>query len=93
MAAESYRTVTPIYYEMALKIKYVRDDMSAIMIDLVREGVTADFCFYWHVGDYTHFFRNLMNGQTNFVSRITSMENSWAADMEQLLEDLEKYSD
>ena len=42
LAAESYRTVTPIYYEMALKIKYVRDDISAIMIDLVREGVTAD---------------------------------------------------
>jgi len=99
MAAESYRTVSPVYYEMALKIKYVRDDMSAIMIDIIRDAVTADFCFYWHVGDngtysgYTHFFRALINGQTNFVSQITSMENAWYADMEELLEDLEKYAD
>lgn len=99
MASESYRTVSPVYYEMALKVKYVRDDMSAYMIDLIRDGVTADFCFYWHVGDngtysgYTHFFRTLINGQTNFVSRITSMENAWVADMEELLENLEKYSD
>lgn len=93
LAAESYRTVTPNYYEMALKIKYVRDDMSAIMIDLIREGVTADFVFYYHVGNISHFFRGMVNGQTNFASRIVAQENVWEADMEELLEDLEKYGD
>jgi len=94
LASEAYRTVTPVYYEMALKIKYVRDDMSAIMIDLIREGVTADFVFYYHIGDISWFFRGLITeGATNFTSSITAKENAWFADMEEVLQDLEKYGD
>ena len=33
MASESYRTVTPAYYELALKTKYVSDEESVKMLD------------------------------------------------------------
>lgn len=38
MAYESFRTVTPAYYESALKIKYTRDEQSARVIDIIKSG-------------------------------------------------------
>jgi len=43
LASESYRQVTPAYYESALKTKYSRDDISAQMFDLIKAGVCYDF--------------------------------------------------
>ena len=36
-------SVTPTYYETALKIKYVRDDYSAQMIDIIHDGISGLF--------------------------------------------------
>jgi hypothetical protein len=36
---ETERTVIPAYYEQSLKIKYVRDDSSAQIIDIIRESM------------------------------------------------------
>ena len=43
MAAESYKTLRPAYYESALKSKYSRDADSAAMIDLLSSSVRSDF--------------------------------------------------
>ena len=43
LASESYRQVTPAYYETTLKLKYTRDDVSARMFDLIKNGVSYDF--------------------------------------------------
>lgn len=43
MSSESYRTVAPAFYEVALKVKYSRNDESARMFDLIRSSVTFDF--------------------------------------------------
>jgi len=43
LAAGGYKTVTDVYYEMALKTKYARDDESAAMLDFIRNGMVADF--------------------------------------------------
>jgi len=99
LASESYRTVTPVYYEMALKVKYVRDDMSAIMIDLIRDGVISDFVIDF--GDavrtngtaITYNFRDLIiNRSTAYASTLKSYENSWQTALDELLEELEKHS-
>jgi len=42
MAAETYRTVTPAYFEIALKEKYSRDDESSRMLDIIIEGNYPD---------------------------------------------------
>lgn len=42
LAAESYRVVTPAYYEIALKTKYVDDPESIEMLDLITESLYVD---------------------------------------------------
>ena len=43
LCEENHYTVSPAYFEVALKVKYSRDEESAQMFDLIREGVTFDF--------------------------------------------------
>ena len=43
LAAEGYKQVRPAIYEVALKSKYTRDEVSYEMIDIVVHGRTADF--------------------------------------------------
>jgi len=42
-SSESYRTVSPAYYEIAMKDKYSRDSVSAQMYDMIKAGVRYDF--------------------------------------------------
>ena len=46
--AESYRTVTPAWYETALKVKYARDDLSGHMIDLIHDSLTTNFIYAYN---------------------------------------------
>lgn len=43
MAAESYRKVTPAYFETALKLKYSRDEETSQMLDIILNGATFNF--------------------------------------------------
>ncbi|MBO5218517.1 MAG: hypothetical protein J6C52_03740 [Clostridia bacterium] len=43
MGEMSYKMVTPVYLDTALKGKYLRDDSSARMVDLIIEGTWQDF--------------------------------------------------
>jgi len=43
LCEESWRTVTPAYYEVALKSKYFHDDESAQMFDLIMDGIQLNF--------------------------------------------------
>ncbi len=43
MAAEGFRKVRPVVYDVALKSKYTRDEESFEMVDIVVRGRTADF--------------------------------------------------
>ena len=46
--AESYRTVTPAWYETALKVKYARDDISGQMIDIIHDSLTTNFIYAYN---------------------------------------------
>jgi len=50
LAAESWRKVTPSYFEVALKNRYATDASSAEMIDLIRAGITTD---YFYANNYS----------------------------------------
>jgi hypothetical protein len=43
LAAESYRTVTPAYYNLVLKDKYARDSATSDMLDIISSNVAFDF--------------------------------------------------
>ena len=42
MASESYRTISPALYEVALKVKYSQDDVASAMFDIARSAVVFD---------------------------------------------------
>ena len=71
MGSESYRNLTPVYYETALKIKYSRDSISSQMIDIIREGAYLNFASIYNESiEYPWFcMRDLMtNKRNNFSS-------------------------
>lgn len=95
MCAENYRTVTPAYYEVALKVKYTQDDISSQIIDMIHENVRTDFvyannyCFTSSVKLGT-IERTLMGmGATaskNYMSAYDSIKDAVAKDIENIIE-------
>lgn len=74
-AAENYRTVMPMYFETALKIKYARDNSSAEILDLMMENVTCDFAFFT---DIMYILRNLAEFKnTDFASYYAKNEAAY----------------
>lgn len=70
-ASESYRTVTPAYYETALKVKYVSDSETAQMFDIIRDGIDFDFGYIYTLA---------MSSVTgNFANRISAQNDEWVS--------------
>lgn len=47
LAFEGHRTVMPAYYEIALKTKYARDDISIQLVDLIHDSVMTDTAYIY----------------------------------------------
>ncbi|MCR5263863.1 MAG: hypothetical protein K6D94_08325, partial [Clostridiales bacterium] len=45
--AETYKTVVPAYYEIALKVKYARDNESIQMLDMIMANRVFDFGYVY----------------------------------------------
>ncbi len=52
LAAESYNTVTPAYYEKTLIGKYIRDDESEEMLDIILSSHVYDLGWFYQIGKY-----------------------------------------
>ncbi|MCL2099400.1 MAG: hypothetical protein FWH24_03060 [Oscillospiraceae bacterium] len=77
LCAESYRRVSPAYYEIALKTKYSRDEETSQMLDLIRAGITFDFGVLNSISldNIQNIFRTLMTEKSrDFVSRYEQSE-------------------
>ena len=72
LASESYRTVSPALFEIALKVKFSQDMESAEMYDIIRSSATFDFgrIFCTNLDSLTFsMFRDSVNsGNTNWMS-------------------------
>ena len=94
MCAENYRTAAPAYYEVALKVKYTRDDLSGQILDMIKNGAVTDFMY---VNNYA--FQNVtlgticrvLMGNTgkeptkDFMSSYESMKSSVETQLEKLI--------
>lgn len=73
-------TVLKAYYETALKVKYVRDDSTAQMLDIVKNGLISSFPLaYNHMLDsiFTGIASSLIeSNSTDFASKYTSKESA-----------------
>jgi ABC-type glycerol-3-phosphate transport system substrate-binding protein len=93
MCAESYKSVTPAYYEIALKEKYSRDPETQAMLDLIRGSLKFDFGYVnsASLNSVMQQFRDLVNGKPDKVAS-TLAKNMTKC--QKMLEDyLAKYSE
>jgi hypothetical protein len=70
LCAESYRTVMPAYYETALKIKYLRDELSSTTIDIIHDTIASDFTYIYSpaLNDIGTIFRTLAGNKSQDLS-------------------------
>ena len=96
LSAESYRSVYPAYYDVALKGKYSSDPMTAEMIDLIMSGRKFEFSFQFgkdHFLRLPYLFRDLLLSPTlKLASKWATVEkhfNKKKADLYSLFADEE----
>jgi len=89
LAAESYRTVTPAYFEVIMKYRYLRTNEDARMYDKVLEGVTYNFgvVYSYCLNDIQHIVRDILDQRSkDFVSTYERTIDKAEYNLEQLLE-------
>ncbi|MCL2158548.1 MAG: extracellular solute-binding protein [Oscillospiraceae bacterium] len=89
LAAESYRLVTPAYYETALKTKYLRDEESAQMLDIIRDGLSFNFGAYHteYMGNLRLIYRFMMGEKkSDWVSSYEKSENVYQSGLDKIIE-------
>lgn len=95
--AESYRTVTPAYFEIAMKVKYLADSDSAKMFDIILDGSIIDFgqifshsisgSVYDMNVTYHVLFRNMIRTKTtDFSSLYAKNEGLYQKNLQMILD-------
>ncbi len=93
LASESYRTVSPALFEVALKVKYSSDDYASKMYDILRETMTYDFgrVFTDSLNSLTFsmFRDSVASDNTNWASTYAANSATLENKLNQLLEGFE----
>jgi hypothetical protein len=79
MAFESYKSVLPAYFEVALKLKYTRDatEDAFTIIDMIHDNCTTDFAYIYTfaLNSIGHIMRETMAAKTaDFTSKYEKIE-------------------
>lgn len=93
LCAETYRTVTPAWYETALKIKYSRDDLSAQIIDIIHDSMITDFIYAYNasLSKIGVIMRTLVgNNSTDYTSAVSALETAVSTQLAEIVEAYEK---
>lgn len=94
LAAEGYKQVRPAIYEVALKSKYTRDEVSYEMIDIVVHGRTADFAEIFDNWGLTytldHLTRQKSSDWASFYQKQTKAQEKAVGDAVALFMGLDK---
>ena len=79
LGSESYRTVTPAYFETALKVKYAQDTDTANMFDLIKSGISFDFGYIYTMaldGISDQFKGCVLSGNQSWASKTAALQSS-----------------
>ena len=90
LSAESYRTVTPAYFETALKGKYSRDSETGHMLDIIVSGVYLDLTYIYgqNLGTPIDTMRGILGGQSaceKAASTMAKKESSILKSMDKII--------
>ena len=87
MAAESWKSVIPQYYDVVLKYKGARDETSIKMIDLILDGRNLDFEFiYDGFEGYMYDMGKICSGGTTVPAYVASTSSAVTAYYETIRE-------
>ncbi|MCL1859484.1 MAG: extracellular solute-binding protein [Oscillospiraceae bacterium] len=76
LAAESLYTLTPAYYEVALQRKYMRDEESSAMLDIILSSRIFDLDMVYNWGGSYDVFNNLMSKKSrDFASEYEKVKD------------------
>ena len=96
MAAQSYRYVTPAYYDLALNGKYLRDMDSSEMLEIAMAGIKIDFGWihtYSLASCSQALLRDIIYQKTSassFASDFAKKQKAYNKSMEKFVEKVEK---
>ena len=95
LCAESYKTLVPAYYDVALKVKSTRDEQSIAMMDLVVNARVFDFGYVYDAWKGSSFFlEQLVNtNNTNFESFYSKKEKALTKHYNKVIEYFETYEE
>ncbi len=93
MSAESFRTVTPAYFETALKAKYSRDSETSQMLDIIVDGIYLDigYIFGGSLNSPIGKIRSLLASAKNCENAVSTLAKNEKVTMKSLEKLLEKY--
>lgn len=91
LAAGGYKEVYPAYYDKVLKSRYVRDEESAEMIDLIANNLFTDgSILYLNANQGIYFFSTYAGDEREFVSFFESMKKGMEGTIKLQVKKLEK---
>lgn len=91
LASESHRTLTPAYYEIALKGKYARDTDSAAMLDIIFANRVYDLTQAYGWGSMPTSYKDLaVKGSTDLASLVASKQSAFDAAIDKFVSAFEE---
>jgi len=87
MASESYRTISPALYEVALKVKYSQDDVAAMMFDIAKSTVVFDLgrILANALSGPAGTWQTAITGSVSWTTTIKAQEKPWKKQLEKML--------
>ena len=91
LSSASQYTVGTAYYDICLQGKYVRDEESSKMLDLIFDSTVYDIGQIYNFGNVSvEFLYMPMNNNRNWTSKYKSIEKKINSEMSKLIEAIEK---
>lgn len=85
LAYYSQEIVTPVYYDQVLSYKYMRDQESVEMLDIILHSRVFDLGWFYKIGDYfAEVIYMIWEYTDNFTSRYESNEQKALAQIEEI---------
>jgi len=88
MAFRAYKYMTPAYYEVAMKAKYSRDNVSSQLLDVIHDSMYTDFgyCYNAKLNSIGHLRPLAQSKTADFSSWYASKEAGALTALEELVE-------
>lgn len=90
MAVESVGTVTPAYYEVCLKGRYVEDVESAAMLDIITTSVATDLAEIFAWGNFHSTIQSAISNGTPIASILRKSSTAAEKVMKAAIEDFQE---